>query len=82
MNESENLTLRFWIMLVTSCFNRSGAVVQDMPRQAENLVSGIERDLGRERWESEWKYVSIMIGGNNLCVVCNSTSVQSAKCKA
>jgi len=52
-------------------YGRSGAVVQDMPRQAENLVSGIERDLGRERWESEWKYVSIMIGGNNLCVVCN-----------
>jgi lysophospholipase L1-like esterase len=52
-------------------FGRSGAVVQNMPVQAQNLVSGIERDIGPARWLSEWKYVSIMIGGNNLCVVCN-----------
>jgi hypothetical protein len=42
-----------------------------MPSQALNLVAGIERDLGNARYASEWKYASILIGGNNLCLVCN-----------
>jgi hypothetical protein len=47
-----------------------------MPGQAYNLVEGIRDSLGPDRWQTEWKYVSIMIGGNNLCIVCTRSVVK------
>lgn len=47
----------------------SGAVVQDIPRQASTMITGLKAELGG-RYDTAWKLISLLIGGNNLCLVC------------
>jgi len=55
----------------------SGAVVQDMPDQVDWLFEKI-RSLGDDAFFNQWKVVSILIGGNNLCDYCRDRSFNSA----
>jgi len=47
----------------------SGAIAQDLPGQAQELVNRITSDSNINVQE-DWKLVSIWIGGNDLCAVC------------
>ena len=54
----------------------AGAVVQDMPGQAERLVEATQRAMGATSYASDWKVISVLIGGNNLCLVCDPKRAQ------
>jgi len=49
----------------------SGALVQDMVAQAEWLVARIRSVLTPADFATHWKLVTIWIGSNNLCDLCN-----------
>jgi len=50
-------------------FAKSGAKVEDLPAQATSLVAAMKRELG-SMYADKWKVVTVYIGGNNLCDVC------------
>jgi len=50
-------------------YAKNGAVVQDTPTQAKDLVAAM-RTSPAVRFEEDWKVVTVLIGGNNLCDVC------------
>jgi len=54
----------------------SGAIVQDMPDQADWLIGKLQA-LGDDVWRNQWKVVTIWIGGNNLCDVCSNLEENS-----
>ena len=54
-------------------FAQAGAVASDLPGQAAQLVAALEASLGPRRYASAWKTATVLIGGNNLCVVCSSS---------
>eukprot|EP00300_Choanocystis_sp_HF-7_P030037 c38785_g1_i1.p1 GENE.c38785_g1_i1~~c38785_g1_i1.p1 ORF type:complete len:390 (+),score=67.61 c38785_g1_i1:6-1175(+) len=56
-------------------FAVAGAVSEDVPGQAASLVAGLK---ARANYTSEWKVITILIGGNDLCAVCNDKTKYSA----
>ena len=48
----------------------SAAVAPGMLGQAQTLVANIRNALGDEEWLSEWKLVTLWIGGNDICSRC------------
>ena len=44
-----------------------------MPGQANLLVDRMTNKLGAARFASEWKLVTLFIGGNDLCAFCKDT---------
>jgi phospholipase B1, membrane-associated len=53
-----------------------GAVVQDLPGQANMLVDCFKSE-GGANYESNWKVTTVLVGGNNLCDVCKGGSETS-----
>jgi len=53
----------------------SGAVASDMKNQAVSIVNKIKK---LSAWETRWKLITIFIGGNDLCVVCDSPATHDA----
>jgi phospholipase B1 len=47
----------------------SGAIGQDMPEQAQTLIS-ILKSNPQYDLENSWKHLTVFIGGNDLCRVC------------
>lgn len=56
----------------------SGAVATGMPGQARTLVDRMRSDPDVD-FEKDWKLVTIWIGGNDLCAVCNRPEQHSAQ---
>ncbi|XP_067938740.1 phospholipase B1, membrane-associated-like isoform X2 [Watersipora subatra] len=56
----------------------AGAIAQDMPTQARNLVNKLTSD-SRIDLEKDWKMVTLFIGGNNLCDFCSDLIAHSAE---
>lgn len=56
----------------------SGAVAPDVPAQALRLVE-LMRSSTSVDWAKDWKLVTIWIGGNDLCAVCNDAIEYSAE---
>jgi small subunit ribosomal protein S29e len=52
---------------------KNGAIAQDMVGQVAQLKRGFQNTLG-EKYNTTWKFVNILIGGNNLCVACDGGS--------
>lgn len=50
----------------------TGAIAKDMPGQARNLVEKMKADSSID-FENDWKLVTIWIGGNDLCAICNGS---------
>jgi len=50
-------------------FAQNGAIVQDTPTQAKDLVATLKTH-GTLDFNNDWKVVTVLIGGNNLCDVC------------
>lgn len=48
----------------------SGAVAEDLPTQARTLV-GLMSSSTQVNFTSDWKVVTVWIGGNDLCAACN-----------
>jgi hypothetical protein len=48
----------------------SGAVARDLPGQAERLVQLVKASTAVD-WFEDWKVITLWIGGNDLCAVCN-----------
>jgi len=48
----------------------SGAIGADMPGQAVNLVQKMKGDANVD-FNNHWKMITIWIGGNDLCRICN-----------
>jgi len=55
----------------------SGAIVQDMPKQANNLVAKLKADTSIN-FDEDWKMITLFIGGNNLCAYCKDVNAHSA----
>ncbi|KAI6653171.1 Phospholipase B1, membrane-associated-like [Oopsacas minuta] len=51
-------------------FAVSGAVASDLLGQAQLLVNRIKSD----NRDDEWKVITLFIGGNDLCAICNSVA--------
>lgn len=49
----------------------NGAVASDMPGQADKLISELKTS-GTVDYENDWKVITLLIGGNDLCVICKS----------
>lgn len=47
----------------------SGAIAEDMPGQVRNLVKRMKEDSAVD-YQTDWKVVTLWIGGNDLCAVC------------
>ena len=56
-------------------FAVSGAVASDLLEQATNLVDRIKSD----KLNGKWKVVTLFIGGNDLCAMCDDTNTFSAE---
>jgi len=56
----------------------SGAIATDMPDQARTLVSKITADASIDL-ASDWKHVTLWIGGNDLCRACDGAPEHSAE---
>jgi len=56
----------------------AGAIAQDMPGQAQNLVNKLRADSSINM-EQDWKMITLFIGGNNLCAFCNDLNAHSAE---
>jgi len=52
-------------------YAKNGAIVQDTPQQAVDLVNAIKSNSAIDL-NNDWKVVTVLIGGNNLCDVCDS----------
>jgi len=58
-------------------FAKNGAIVQDTPNQAKDLVAHLKTHAA-VNFEEDWKVVTVLIGGNNLCDVCFEESGNNA----
>ena len=56
----------------------SGAVAEGMPSQATTLVSRMKEDSSI-KFETDWKLVTLWIGGNDLCAACNGALKHKAE---
>jgi len=65
-----------------SAFNlnvaESGAKAEDVPEQADALVATLKATRSQASYDADWKLVTILVGGNNLCIVCNSNAADQA----
>jgi phospholipase B1 len=50
---------------------KNGAISQDMVGQVAQLEQGFKTHLG-SNYTKTWKFVNLLIGGNNLCAACES----------
>ncbi|XP_053568782.1 phospholipase B1, membrane-associated [Bombina bombina] len=59
--------------LKNSYFNRAvpGAKADDMPEQAQKLVDMMKKEP-KVNFTEDWKLVTLFIGGNDLCGICNN----------
>lgn len=55
----------------------SGATAPDLPGQARELVS-LLANSPQVNFSADWKVITIWIGGNDLCAVCNEPEKYSA----
>ena len=65
----------------------AGSTVQDMPNQTYALIEAFKTQLNETGYATEWKTVTVFIGGNNLCQYCkkpgpNSPQVYEAGLRA
>ena len=51
----------------------TGAVAADVPAQAQKLVDKM-RTSTSVKYETDWKIITLWIGGNDLCAVCDGTN--------
>ncbi|KAJ8356184.1 hypothetical protein SKAU_G00189780 [Synaphobranchus kaupii] len=56
----------------------AGAISDDMPGQARRLVELMKTDQ-RINFESDWKVITLFIGGNDLCDHCKNTVFYSVE---
>eukprot|EP00002_Diphylleia_rotans_P024876 TRINITY_DN490_c0_g2_i18.p1 TRINITY_DN490_c0_g2~~TRINITY_DN490_c0_g2_i18.p1 ORF type:complete len:423 (-),score=76.78 TRINITY_DN490_c0_g2_i18:82-1350(-) len=56
----------------------TGAVVQDTPTQATNLVNKMRDSREGVDFNNDWKVITYFIGANNLCRYCRDTNRDSA----
>jgi len=56
----------------------TGAVASDVPEQAQRLVEMMKTSTSVS-WENDWKLITLWIGGNDLCAVCDDTTKYSAE---
>lgn len=56
----------------------SGAVVNNMPSQANTLVTRF-RNSNELNFDNDWKLVTIWIGGNNICAACGGADQHTAR---
>ena len=56
----------------------SGAKAEDVPEQADALVATLKATRSQASYDADWKLVTILVGGNNLCIVCNSNAADQA----
>ncbi|XP_019849320.1 PREDICTED: phospholipase B1, membrane-associated-like [Amphimedon queenslandica] len=54
-----------------------GAIAQDMPDQAKELVKRMKESMSEDDFNNKWKLVSLWIGGNNLCSYCKKREKHS-----
>ncbi|KAM7395163.1 hypothetical protein PAMA_006764 [Pampus argenteus] len=54
----------------------TGAISNDMPSQARALVTRMKED-SRINFESDWKVITIFIGGNDICDYCDNSLIFS-----
>jgi phospholipase B1 len=55
-----------------------GAIAQNMPWEAKRLVSKMKSDCNINV-NTDWKLVTLWIGGNNLCAYCNNKDKHSVE---
>ncbi|XP_045169925.2 phospholipase B1, membrane-associated-like isoform X2 [Mercenaria mercenaria] len=55
----------------------AGETSQDMPDQARDLVSRLHNPNFGVDLINEWKVITVFIGGNDLCDVCNNQAIHS-----
>ena len=60
----------------------SGAKAEDVPEQASRLVATLKATLSKANYDADWKLVTVLVGGNNLCIVCNSNAADQANSAA
>ncbi|CAH1792882.1 unnamed protein product [Owenia fusiformis] len=53
-----------------------GNIAIDMPRQARNLVQRLASRSDVD-FQNDWKLITLFIGGNDLCAVCNDRDAKS-----
>jgi len=58
-------------------FAKNGAVVQDVPAQVDNLIAAMKSNTA-VNYEEDWKVITVLIGGNNLCEVCKDEKANDA----
>jgi phospholipase B1 len=51
----------------------TGAVAEDLPSQARQLVEMLS-DNPAVNYTEDWKVITLWIGGNDLCAVCDGSS--------
>ncbi|CAH1792265.1 unnamed protein product [Owenia fusiformis] len=54
-----------------------GNEAHDMPGQARDLVDKLRREQGVD-YDNDWKMITLFIGGNDLCAVCDDYDTYSA----
>ncbi|KAM7367703.1 hypothetical protein PAMP_013986 [Pampus punctatissimus] len=54
----------------------TGAISNDMPSQVQDLVTRMKNDA-RINFESDWKVITIFIGGNDICDYCYNSLIFS-----
>ncbi|XP_071484273.1 phospholipase B1, membrane-associated-like [Diadema antillarum] len=54
-----------------------GATADDMPKQARRLIDDLKAD-SRVDMENDWKFITLFIGGNDLCSGCNRENSKPA----